>query len=727
VAAGRSDREPVAAAGARRLDRALALAGILALAAAAAVFLAGPFDGAAREAARRERDQAVRDLEPLRSGHEALGVTRLELEREEGEARSGAERKSEEARALTARKARFQALDSRVAALEQARASLARGALSALAAAERLSPTASGPPETSANDAEGPLNRAEKSVVVIQAGGGFGSGFLVDPAGLVMTNYHVVEGTTDVKVHLQAGATAEKVEIPEAAVAAVDEQNDLAIIRLGAAPEPIVAAGGYVALSLRSDRAVHLGETVYVLGNPGFGAGVLEYTLTKGVVSSPRRDIDGVGFIQTSAPINPGNSGGPLLDEAGEVIGIVTAKGVDVEAVGFAVQAGAIEAFLKKRAQPPYSVAGSLEEWERQYRPITALIRRGPSYREELAVPLDEPVDSMLVDPPGTLYLMASESTRVRKFDLEKREVVGEFRSDSKLLAMDQDATGAILLASSDRLLRVDSRTMKLDDTTPVERPFLNMAFLPDGSGLTCGVQPGAAPLFLSRQGRDQGFELERDGGAFACRASRSWLCLLRFEGTRLEIIAYRTGDLKKFQLLGRLREEVKRRGFSGDLVTQTNAVEKEAQACRRLYSIDGELPAEGGILPEIVFLGPNRMAIGRRLFLLGRDLTLETHLPPGPYVVDERPEMQRKREYFRAMDAILSASPDGRHAASGTHIYDLKTREPVRRLPFPSRVHAFSQDGKSLYLHDAHRRSLYLLEDWQKNAGALEDEGTGE
>ena len=89
-------------------------------------------------------------------------------------------------------------------------------------------------------------------------------------------------------------------------------------------------------------------------------------------------------------------------------------------------------------------------------------------------------------------------------------------------------------------------------------------------------------------------------------------------------------------------------------------------------------------------------------------------------------PEMVRRRDYFRVMDSIVSASPDGRYAASGTHVYDMKSKEPIRRLPFPSRTHAFSKDGKSLYAYDPNRRSMYLLEDWAKNTDPLEPAGKG-
>lgn len=702
------------------------LAGLLALAAAGILSLLGPFDAGSREAARRERDEAQRDLEQVRARIEELTSRRIELERGERKTRVYVNQKREEVRTLLVRKAQLQALDARLAALETKRASLLAGARGTGIPPSRPDPSPSTSPAARPMAAASPVAWAEKAVVVIRADGASGSGFVVDRAGLVVTNYHVVEGAFEVKVQMQASASADKIEIPDVTVVAVDAHNDLAILRLGAGPESVAVDGGYAALSLRSARPVLLGETVYVLGNPGLGDRLLEYTLTKGVVSSPRREIDDVPFIQTSAPINPGNSGGPLLDAEGAVVGVVTAKGINVEAVGFAVPSETLEAFLKQREQPPYAVGESLEEWEKRYTPITALVRRGPSYRKEFAVQVDEPVVSMRLDPPRALFLLARGSTRVRKFDVSTRKVESEFRSDSKLVAMDLDeANGALFIATRDKILRVDGKSMKLEATIPIEKPPLGIVAIGEGSGLLCAFRAEDAPALISRSGRDLAAEMAQDRSAFVCRASRGWLCLMRLQGT-LELVAYRVSDLRNFQALSKLREEARKRGFPIDLVTQANAVENETRSSRRVYSIDSQAVADDGIPSDIVFLGPNRVFLGRRIIHLGKELVLEAKIPPGPYVTDERPEMKRRQDYFRSMDHIFSASADGRYAASGTHIYDLRSRKPIRRLPFPSRVHVFSSDGKSLYLYDSHRRSLYLLDDWQKNAGALEEESRG-
>jgi serine protease Do len=140
---------------------------------------------------------------------------------------------------------------------------------------------------------------------------GAGSGFVIDPAGLVVTANHVVGNATRVVVALQNGQEY------QARVAGVDELTDLALLRVEARqPLPAVPWG--------ASTAMRVGQWVLAAGNP-FGLGG---TITVGIVSARGRDI-GSGpfddFIQTDAPINPGNSGGPLFNLAGEVIGINTA------------------------------------------------------------------------------------------------------------------------------------------------------------------------------------------------------------------------------------------------------------------------------------------------------------------------------------------------------------------------------------------------------------------
>jgi serine protease Do len=140
---------------------------------------------------------------------------------------------------------------------------------------------------------------------------GAGSGFVIDPAGFVVTNNHVVGNASRVVVSLQDGT-----ELP-ARVVGTDELTDLALLRVEPKEQmPSVPWG--------SSGTIRVGQWVLAAGNP-FGLGG---TVTSGIVSARGREI-GAGpfddFIQTDAAINPGNSGGPLFNVAGEVIGINTA------------------------------------------------------------------------------------------------------------------------------------------------------------------------------------------------------------------------------------------------------------------------------------------------------------------------------------------------------------------------------------------------------------------
>ena len=143
---------------------------------------------------------------------------------------------------------------------------------------------------------------------------GLGSGFLYDPSGLLITNAHVVEGSTRVTVGLTDGRRV------EGKVVGTDPVTDLAVVRLeGAGPWPVVGLG--------NSDALQVGEWVIAVGNP-YG---LDQTVTLGIVSSLNRNAAKLGItdkrlelIQTDAAINPGNSGGPLLNADGQVVGINT-------------------------------------------------------------------------------------------------------------------------------------------------------------------------------------------------------------------------------------------------------------------------------------------------------------------------------------------------------------------------------------------------------------------
>jgi putative serine protease PepD len=184
----------------------------------------------------------------------------------------------------------------------------ATAAQSASPAAERSSTTA-----LSARDI---YRQASGSVAYITAtspgSSGTGTGFVVASDGLIVTNQHVIDGASDIKVAVGSGKPQ------RATLVGQDRSSDIALLRIDTGGRKLTA------LKLADSSKVQIGDATFAIGNP-FG---LARTLTTGVVSATQRHIDAPnGFaidnvLQTDAALNPGNSGGPLLNDQGEVIGV---------------------------------------------------------------------------------------------------------------------------------------------------------------------------------------------------------------------------------------------------------------------------------------------------------------------------------------------------------------------------------------------------------------------
>ncbi len=155
---------------------------------------------------------------------------------------------------------------------------------------------------------------------------GIGSGVIVDPAGIVLTNNHVVEGADEVTVELTDGREFKAADIK------TDPDSDIAVIRLADADNLPTA-------SLGNSDQLEIGDWVIAIGNPF----ELETTVSAGIISAKGRELGRIRrakFLQTDAAINPGNSGGPLVNLAGEVIGINTAIASNsgaYQGIGFAI------------------------------------------------------------------------------------------------------------------------------------------------------------------------------------------------------------------------------------------------------------------------------------------------------------------------------------------------------------------------------------------------------
>lgn len=184
--------------------------------------------------------------------------------------------------------------------------------------------------------------------------GGEGSGFVWDTEGYIVTNAHVVEGATDVRVIFADGA------VEDAEIIGSDVFSDLAVIKVDAPADRLFP------LELADSSQVRVGQIAVAIGNP-FG---LQGTMTQGIISGLSRSLQ-VGnailggtysipdIIQTDAPINPGNSGGVLVDENGSVIGVTSAIASDTgtnSGIGFVIPSNIVKKFV-----PMLITEGSVE------------------------------------------------------------------------------------------------------------------------------------------------------------------------------------------------------------------------------------------------------------------------------------------------------------------------------------------------------------------------------
>jgi len=191
-----------------------------------------------------------------------------------------------------------------------------------------------------------------------------GSGFIIDPAGYIVTNQHVVERAADLKIHV----TTNDGKTYSAHYITGDDKTDLAFIKID-------AETAFPSISLDDISPNLLGQTVIVVGNAvGYGS-----SISRGVLSATKRDItvdetDYKGLVQTDAAINPGNSGGPVIDLSGRLVGISSAKmaftpqGVPTQGMGFAIPAEvvreSVDRFKKvaqKQAKPKSQPAAATD------------------------------------------------------------------------------------------------------------------------------------------------------------------------------------------------------------------------------------------------------------------------------------------------------------------------------------------------------------------------------
>uniref|UniRef100_A0A7C5EKZ1 Probable periplasmic serine endoprotease DegP-like n=1 Tax=Desulfobacca acetoxidans TaxID=60893 RepID=A0A7C5EKZ1_9BACT len=221
-----------------------------------------------------------------------------------------------------------------------------------------------------------------------------GTGFIIDPKGLVITNDHVVKNADKIKVKLAGGKEY------TATIKGRDPQTDIALLQIDAKET-------FPYLSLGDSDAIRVGDWVIAIGNP-FGLG---HTVTQGIISAKGRVI-GAGrydnFLQTDAAINPGNSGGPLLNLNGEVVGINTAIVATGQGIGFAIPSNLAKSVVRQLQEKGKVVRGMLGV---QVQTVTPEMAK--------AFGLDE--------PKGALVAEVHPDTPAQKAGIQREDIIIEF------------------------------------------------------------------------------------------------------------------------------------------------------------------------------------------------------------------------------------------------------------------------------------------------------------
>jgi serine protease Do len=198
-------------------------------------------------------------------------------------------------------------------------------------------------------DVQDLVKQLGQAVVQVRTPEGLGSGFFVNPDGYLITNFHVIEGETEISVEVysqDSNGQLDRDTYKQVRIVAINKFHDLALLHIEDKNTP-----KFKYVTLGSSDALNVGDEVFAVGSP-MG---LERTVTEGILSTKTRELEGELYLQTTTQINPGNSGGPLFNLAGEVVGVTNMKIMFGEGLGFAIPVELVKNFLDHRDAFAYS------------------------------------------------------------------------------------------------------------------------------------------------------------------------------------------------------------------------------------------------------------------------------------------------------------------------------------------------------------------------------------
>ncbi len=311
-----------------------------------------------------------------------------------------------------------------------------------------------------------------------------GSGVVVDPSGIVVTNDHVIKGADEVKVVLPDGREY------KADILIKDESTDLAVLSIRDADERLDA------LDFADSDDIEVGDLVLAIGNP-FGVG---QTVTSGIVSAVARTDIGVNdlsfFIQTDAAINPGNSGGPLVDMHGDIIGLNTAifsRSGGSHGIGFAIPSNMVRAVVAQ------ALAGSTQI-ERPW--IGASFQRvTPDIAETLG----------LSSPRGALVTDVERRSPAARAGLKRGDIILRFNGrrisnpaafEYRLAVLGIGRTAQLIVLRRGQRMQVSIPLARAPETVPADRTLIS-----GPSPLSGATVANISPRIAQRVGLPRGRE----------------------------------------------------------------------------------------------------------------------------------------------------------------------------------------------------------------------------
>jgi len=193
-----------------------------------------------------------------------------------------------------------------------------------------------------ARDVSSLVKQIGEAVVQVRTPEGLGSGFFINADGYLITNFHVIEGETEISVEVynQKDGQLDRETYKQVKIIAINKFHDLSLLHIEDKDAP-----KFKYVTLGNSEALNVGDSVFAIGSP-LG---LERTVTQGILSTKTRELEGELYLQTSTQINPGNSGGPLFNLAGEVVGVTNMKITFGEGLGFAIPVELVKNFLDHR------------------------------------------------------------------------------------------------------------------------------------------------------------------------------------------------------------------------------------------------------------------------------------------------------------------------------------------------------------------------------------------